>query len=1356
MSIFWQIMLGLAPGALLFLILTIVQKTHRIRNIAALGVFVLLLAGALTGGLVSRKAAPAAISNGDASVYLQLIYAVADEDTDMQFAEELLRDLRKEAISSADMIECSALLRAKNGDYLAAKALLNKAQQLYSISYLEEMQALCDACIAQSKEDTAAALYLNGQVSATQTNALADLQQFAEEKLQEKLKKADRSVLDAAQVLVESERIFSYYLHNNTLDSATVEELTERVIDAVDDTPALLSVSQVRLCRLKLMVLNGDYDEIAAAIDENSSYEELAIVSELYISKLVKESRFSDDFIGDSVKMYDAVKKQLKKTIERIPKERATEKRRAKELLDGLKNASSAPALYKVRDMIAAYAADESFNDRPKAYLQLARVEHAMGKDAMAQDHISKSLDSIGICEDDNFTVPMAGIVDTITDKDDPEKLKNVAQYVEDVTANTADMVVSKAVNEAKELLPEDEQEEDELQSDGNFDSFMTDYISQKRISFNITDIDASGFETVRATISVDDSVSITAEELKNMITLKDCGVEITDFQVEKVEYKGANILLCCDVSGSMDGRPIADLKEAVALFADTATDIERLALVTFNSSVSDVWEFGTSNAEISAGAATLYSNGGTNMYGALIESIEKFTKREGELNFILLLSDGADGTKHSSEEIMENIGIPAHNKGITLYSLGLGDSVDTDYMHILATSTGGAFLYIQDSTSLSSFYDYLRGQILNQYIITYQAEDTLSVDRDLEVRLKEDPLCGDIGYYNLRGDDTDAEYAPSELIGLENKGVYGLDTRLIYRSEKAVTVKLSGFGFASTDTFSIELDGDLDYGSGSVTVAYENENTLSLLIPGGIACGTYDVRVGINGKTAILTDELNVVAQGQEKTTKFGPYVFTSYQKVENEEAVTLSGYVTMNGWLNFEGSVTLTGDLEGYSIMMTDYSGAYVKYYTDTATGLASLFAKQNSSLSIPAFGSLPLYNDSFKDPESEDYPVEAKVTTLLTLGNLLSLNSAGIELYPNRFEIRSDAFSTKFPLQETLIKVGELDDLFQFDITADGVVTNKTIGFRVDVDKSGESDIYNPVNLGAMPIYLTPASYKIHIDTVANEYSIEYSTKVAFIDAEGLGFSIEWKERNSDTGLDKLWPSKVMIMADVEINSAIGTVPVTYRDFKLGVDDIDPNNSPFYWMFEGSLDVESVKLSSYIKGLKKYFDDPAVIKLDDATLRFSLGQAYISIETKLQLLEQIDLAKAKIEAGRIPFTNVLLGVNNEEAKGLRAALTVGVMWETDNCDIDISGTAEFSAHTRFTGVEVIGTCDLEVHWWIFEKGSHAQGRAIVGMYVDHQNVHNFIVKTRGEGAGTGKNKEYYIYWNEKSGFEYETKVY
>ena len=1351
MNIFTQIALGFLPAVVLFLVLSLLKKKNRIRNISMLTLFALLTSGSFVSSLVYRPAADTVADGEAARLRLELIYALADEDMGFDIADNLMRALRGDTIQSAEYTECDALLRAQKGDYLGAKALITKAEQLMDLDYAEQLKELCNACIAES-----------GAGGAAGGNSVAQLMSFASEQLKEMLSEGSDAVFKAARVLVASDSLYSDYLRSDTLDEETLGKLVRRMNAAIEDMPALLGIPQIRLCRLKLMVLDGDYKDIAGLIDEDSSYEELAAVSELYINGLVKESDFSDGFADDSAKVYERVAAQVEKAIDKIPEENATEIRDAEKLAKSLNEAADAPALYKVKDSISRYAADESFADRPKAYIQLARVEHYTGNTERAQDCISDSLGSVGICEDDNFTVPMAGIVDTITDKNDPEKLKNVAAYVDAVTSNAADTVVSKAVNEAKDKLEQSGNENGDKDSTkpGNnpedFGSFMTDYVSQKRVSFNITEVDASEFETVRVTVNVDDSVSITAEELKEMISLTDCGVEITDFTVEKVEYTGANILLCCDVSGSMSGQPIADLREAVTLFADTASDIENLALVSFENSVTGVWGFGSSHEEISSAGASLSGGGGTNMYGAIIESIDKFSVNKGETNFILLLSDGEDNTPHSAEEIMENIGVPAQKRGITLYSLGLGSSVNIDYMNTLASSTGGSFLYVNDSASLSSFYSYLRGQILNRYIVTFKAENTLNVDRELTISLTEDPLTRDTAFYSLRADGDESGYAQSEHIGLEGKGVYGLDTRLVYKSANAVSVKLSGFGFADTDSFSVSLDGDLDYGGDSVKTAYVDENTLNVLLPGGMACGTYDVHVSVNGKTAILKDELTVAAQGQEKTTAFGPYVFTSNQKTESDGAVTLSGGVSMNGWLFFDGSVTLTGDLDGYSITMSDNSGSYVKYYTDTAEGLASYLAKRNCVLKIPALGSVTLYNDVHTDANSTDYEVKANYVEILSLGNLLSLNGAGVELYPNRFEVRSDAFSTKFPFQDSLVKKGKLDSLFNFDVTADGIITNKSIDFRVDVDNSTLYEgNYSQVNLGAMPIYISPDSYKIHIDTLANEYSLEYGTKLAFIEGDGLSLSVEWKQRETDSGLEKLCPSKIELGADIEIDATLGSIPAVYRDFKLSIDDIDPGKSIFDWMLAGSFDLECATASDYLPKLEKWVGDAPLFSFDDVTLKFSFGQAYVSVGAKLKIFDAIQLGEAQIQAGRIPYTSRLLGMNSETVSGMQADLTVGIIWNSNNCDIELTGTTKLSVHSRFAGIETVGKCDINVSWWVFEKAVYEEGQTAIGMYVDHKGEKNFIVKARTNSSAKGSSEEeYYIYWNKDSGLAFETK--
>ena len=199
---------------------------------------------------------------------------------------------------------------------------------------------------------------------------------------------------------------------------------------------------------------------------------------------------------------------------------------------------------------------------------------------------------------------------------------------------------------------------------------------------------------------------------------------------------------------------------------------------MSFSNSVESYYGFDVSQEELLQAAGSLYALGGTNIYDAVINSISRFEIRPGELNCIILLSDGEDNNPRSSSEIYSYIGEPCMEKNITLYSIGLGSSVDSQYLSDFANSTGGSFLYVNDSESLYSFYDYLHNQILNQYRITFTAEDTLSVSRKLKVALASDQLTYDIVDYSLESSTPVIGDGENESIYLENKSITGLDPK--------------------------------------------------------------------------------------------------------------------------------------------------------------------------------------------------------------------------------------------------------------------------------------------------------------------------------------------------------------------------------------------------------------------------------------------------------------------------------------------------------------------------------------------------------------------------------------------------
>lgn len=1347
MKLFFQLALGLCPAVILFLVLMLIsikkKRPDRILNISLLSVFSTAAVVMLVLGFVSGAPQTSLASAETSSLNLQLACAVANEG-DPALSLELLDTMREQAADSAEVAEYTGWIYAAQGKATTAKALFVKANTLDSMRGYKSAVSCCDKAIAAPD-------------SAKKQQALVDM---AKKQLEQKASSAD--VKAVGKVLVEADAVYDNFLLNNQLDTQQVTQLVDSLDDACDDNEDLNKIQAVRVCKVKLLALTNDYDGIAKQIDDNAGFDELAIVAELYINDLVDSDDFSDEYGKSYAEKAKAVAVQLKKIENQIPKKDLSKRKHLKEMVKTLQMVEDDPAVGRLHADLIGYANDEQSPHRPKAYMQLARLEYAEGNDDKAAEHISSALNTIGVSEDDNFATPMIGIVDSITDKEHSEKMKDIAQYAEDVTNNSSDYVVVKSIESYQNNPenrpqttpnPDGEGEGAEPDNRNPFEIFFADTASQKRNAFSITSVDATKFDTVKLVVNVDPSISITADELKELISLKDCNVEIENFSVEKVEYSGANILLCCDTSGSMGGSPIADLRAAVEEYIRTSADLENISLVTFEGGVDLQYPFGTAKDEMITAAQGLNAGGGTNMYGAICHSIGMFTPQDNELNYILLMSDGADGYSPTNEEIQNNIGAACKEKGIVLFSLGLGSGVNADYMDTLASATGGYFVYVNDSATLTNFYEQLRSQILNRYIITFTAKDTLRASRTVTISLKDtinNNIVSASKDYQMNGTDVPSAEAGADSVSFEGFSISGLDTRRVFKNSQAITVDLKGHGFTDEMAFSVRLDGKLDYKD--IQCTYVDSKTMRLRLPGGMACGVYDLVVTVNDKTGFFPDELTVSAKGAEKTTTFGHYIFTSDSRTETSDGVLLSGYVTMNGWLHFKGDVKITGNLTEQTVQVTDMSGSYVQYYADSAEGLAKFMAKQNIAMPMAPLGTFRLYNDPTVDAQSEEHRTDKIPVPLVYLSNVAAFQNPSLELFPNRIVMKSDGFNTKLPMQDTLLKAASVQDLYSFKVAVDATFTNTKIGLLIEANNKSEYDDENPgvkANFGNQSLKVDPAEFEIKLDTIKNEFMVDLGVKFAFMDTKGvaeknkrgLGLKLEWAHRDEDAGLQFLCPKTVEVRADFPINAKIGPVPVTYRDFALGLTDIDPNKNILYWKLVGRFDLETTRISHYVGDVAEFIGDPALFKFDDNTVTLSLGQAYLGLETKAKLLDTITLGELKVDIGKFDYTCAMLDMYDQSTIGLKAALKVGVMWKTNNVDIDVFGEGILNLHSRFLGVEMGGKCDLTLKWWIFDSNFYKEGRFLMGVMNDTRTT-SFVIKAR-EATRKGA-KDFYVYIN------------
>lgn len=1115
----------------------------------------------------------------------------------------------------------------------------------------------------------------------------------------------------------------------------------KRVFNKISDKkPELLQLDYVSKARIKAYVMSGDFDEISREIDKQSSYHELMVVAEMYMADFINGADFDSNYADYNGISAVLLSEQLEKIYDKNRDDFSKiERRKLKARVDAMVLQLENPELLTVKSHLLQEAEQTANTDRTKIYLQLAKIEHYFENETGTDQYLSEAIYSSMDNTDDDYVYGMTQIIGIIeNDKDSElENIKNVTKYVDIVIDNSLTIDVEKFLSpQSRSVYMTRDADVKE-----SFAQATVDHVTKVRSAISIGKIDVSEFEKVTARVQISSDSITDIEELKNKLTVYDCGIQIKDFELREVEFTGANIMLVCDVSGSMAGS-IQDLRNAVTMFINDRSANENLAVVTFDDGIIGTKDFGTSDEDMLAFAESMNAMGGTNIFGAVVNSIGDFPSQKNKNNVLILMTDGQDGSPKSEKEIYAQIGSVAAENGITIYAIGLGSSVDTTYLNTIAASADGEFLYVSDSASLSSFYDMIHAQVDNLYEITYVAKDTLTSNgRTLEVRLSEDNTK-DTKRYGI-GVDGDGPTGP-ELSVSEGISVSGLAPSCLYKGKQDVVVKLFGTGFAEDNEINVSLRGNIDY---ELTPKYVDEQCYEVTIPAGVAIGDYDVEIAINGKKKEIKNGFSVYIPGREKETEYGPYSFTSYKKVTNKDgSVVLSGMVIMNGWLRFRGDVTLSGDLEsGGSIRVTDNSGAYVAYDKSTAEGLGQFMAEKGIPFYIPALGTFRLYNDVDHIYDYENYSVDTIRTGFLEVWNLINFEGPSIKLYPNNVGVYFSNGTVALPSLKKIIKDNKL---FEIDYKGSVLVTDRNVGTKIEIKLDGTDKKYNrkttflntPVNLnGKLGVKLDTIDSKYELDTMVN-------VKLLKVDS-GFGATINWvKDFKVDSIKLKYAPG-----TPIALNTPI---PVELGDFSFAVGNINDavKKGNFGKLkFTGTTSISSGSLFAYIPELKYLLEeDVKILEMPDTAASICFSPFSIETNATLEFLGLVKLMETEVHLGSFEKTNPLLGLNKADVAGLSARIKKGTMVESSNGHLkfEMSGEQTLDANTRFVGIDVKGTFAFSLQWWLIDESIDSTGEAAWGLYKTHDDKLQFILAWK-ENNSNEKNKEGYFFIDENGDF-------
>ena len=164
---------------------------------------------------------------------------------------------------------------------------------------------------------------------------------------------------------------------------------------------------------------------------------------------------------------------------------------------------------------------------------------------------------------------------------------------------------------------------------------------------------------------------------------------------------KPTHVVFCLDVSGSMSGSGLKELKDSMSYILDYETasqdnlqfsDQDKITIITFNSGVDRVFDtkFGNDTASVIKYVNSLNASGGTNIYDPSIQALKILSKDSSDYTkTVILMTDGESNTGSYSDlsKYYKN-----SNLDIPIYSITFGDSSEKQLSGVASLTNGKVF----------------------------------------------------------------------------------------------------------------------------------------------------------------------------------------------------------------------------------------------------------------------------------------------------------------------------------------------------------------------------------------------------------------------------------------------------------------------------------------------------------------------------------------------------------------------------------------------------------------------------------------------------------------------------------------
>lgn len=431
--------------------------------------------------------------------------------------------------------------------------------------------------------------------------------------------------------------------------------------------------------------------------------------------------------------------------------------------------------------------------------------------------------------------------------------------------------------------------------------AFMQDDSSP---SLDITGVDANELPKVLVNANVLDA----SDQLISGLTIEDftIGGDLQDIatiiNVENITDDGLAFasVLVIDTSSSMAGAPFENAQEAARRYIGALGPNDPVAIIAFDSTVRTLQDYTTDKAALLATIDNISFGGQTALYDATLAGIEKAAEAPLSRRAVVILSDGGE-FGGVSKSLREDSFTAATIRGVPVYTVGLGWSVDRRFLEVISAESNAALYESPTPDELLGIYDRLAFLFRSQYIVTLNA-----------------PIAAD-------GTRYDFTLQADTPLGLTTVGTGVLrapiPTPILSLPESIFDAAIDE---ATTITATVAADDEIESIEYLVNGASASTTESLTIDPVTMAPGIYDLEINvtdIDGDVGTLTTQFEIATLPPTLSIDFAPEAGIELSEAQTI-TVTAGGQSAITGVDLLIDGLAVTSDTEApYTFTLTPF---------------------------------------------------------------------------------------------------------------------------------------------------------------------------------------------------------------------------------------------------------------------------------------------------------------------------------------------------------------------------------------------------------------------------------------------------